>query len=94
MPATTATKQHKQDIEYAQQTQEALLSAFDTWTNTVREAAAQLPKPAQIGAETERAIDDAVDFAEKVLTVQRGYAHDAVKATTGALRRIPGLASA
>jgi hypothetical protein len=95
MTATsTAAKQYEQYTEYAQQTQEALLGAFDTWTNTVREAAAQLPKPAQTATETERAIDDAVDFAEKVPAVQRAYAHDVVEATTGALRRIPGFASA
>ncbi|HET6921498.1 MAG TPA: hypothetical protein VFI46_18845 [Jiangellaceae bacterium] len=41
MTATsTAAKQYEQYAEYAQQTQEALLSAFDTWTNTVRDAAA------------------------------------------------------
>ena len=91
---TTAAKQHEQYAEYAHQAQEALLNAFDTWTNTVREATAQLPTPAQTAAETERAVDDAVDFAEKVLAVQRAYAHDVVKATNGALRRIPGFASA
>jgi hypothetical protein len=95
MTATsTAAKQHEQYAEYAHQAQEALLNAFDTWTNTVREATAQLPTPAQTAAETERAIDDAVDFAEKVLAVQRAYAHDVVKATNGAWHRIPGFAPA
>jgi acetyl-CoA carboxylase carboxyltransferase component len=90
----TSTAAARQYTEYAQQAQEALLNAVDTWTNTVREAAGQLPKPAQTAAEAERAIDDVVDFASKVLGVQRAYAHDVVKATTGALRRIPGFASA
>jgi hypothetical protein len=84
----------EQYTEYARQAQDALLSTFDTWTKTVREAAAQLPKPAQTATEAERAVDQTVDFAEQVLAVQRTYAHDVVKATTGALRRIPGFASA
>jgi acetyl-CoA carboxylase carboxyltransferase component len=91
---TTVEKQYEQYTEYAKQAQEALQSAFDTWTNTVREAASQLPKPAQAAAEAERAVDETVDFTEKVLAVQRAYAHDVVRATTGALRRIPGFASA
>jgi hypothetical protein len=91
---TTAAKQYEQYTEYAKQTQEALLTAFDTWTTTIREAAAGLPKPTQAAAETERAIDDAVDFAEKVLAVQRAFAHDVVSATSDALRRIPAFASA
>jgi hypothetical protein len=95
MTATSiANKHYEQYTEYAQQTQEALLSAFETWTSTVREATAQLPKPAQAAAETQRAIDEAVDYAEKVLAVQRAFAHDVVKATTGTLPRIPGFASA
>jgi hypothetical protein len=84
----------EQYTEYARQAQDALLSTFDTWTNTVREAVAQLPKPAQTATEAERAVDQTVDFAEQVLAVQRAYAHDVVKATTGALRRIPGFAHA
>jgi acetyl-CoA carboxylase carboxyltransferase component len=91
---TSATKQYEQYTEYAQQAQDALLSTFDTWTNTVREATARLPKPAQTAADAERAIDETVDFAEKVLSVQRAYAHDVVKATTGALGRVPGFTSA
>jgi acetyl-CoA carboxylase carboxyltransferase component len=98
MTATsTASKQYEQYeqyTEYARQAQDVLLNTFDTWTSTVREASAQLPKPAQTAAEAERVIDEAVDFASKVLAVQRAYAHDVVKATTGALRRIPGFASA
>jgi hypothetical protein len=91
---TTAAKQYEQYTEYARQAQDALLNTFDTWTNTVREATAGFPKPAQTAAEAERAVDQTVDFAEKVLAVQRAYAHDVVKATTRALRRIPGFASA
>ncbi len=94
MTASTATKPYEQYTEFAQQAQKALLSAFDTWTNTVRDATAQLPKPAQTATEAERAVDQTVDFAEQVLAVQRAYAHDVVKATTGALRRIPGFAAA
>ncbi|HEY9376530.1 MAG TPA: hypothetical protein VIQ02_05480 [Jiangellaceae bacterium] len=94
MTASTATKPYEQYTEFAQQAQEALLSAFDTWTNTVRDATAQLPKPAQTAIEAERAVDQTVDFAEQVLAVQRAYAHDVVEATTGALRRIPGFAAA
>ena len=92
MTATdTATKQYEQYTEYPQQSQEALLSAFETWTTTVRDAAAQLPKPDQAAAEAQRAIDDTVDFAAKVLAVQRAFAHDVVKATSGTLRRVPGF---
>jgi hypothetical protein len=91
---TTATKQYEQYTEYTRQAQDALLSTFDTWTNTVRQATAGLPKPAQTAAEAERVVDETVYFAEKVLAVQRAYAHDAVKATTAAVRRIPGFASA
>jgi hypothetical protein len=88
---TTASKQYEQYTEYAKQAQDALFGAFDTWTNTVRAATAEVPKPAQTAADVERVIDESVDFAEKVLAVQRAYVHDVVKATAGTLRRVPGF---
>ncbi|HEX2360657.1 MAG TPA: hypothetical protein VHI11_01155 [Jiangellaceae bacterium] len=94
MTATATTIAAEQYTQYAERTQKALLNAFDIWTTTVREAAAHLPKPAHAGAETERAVDEAVDFAEKLLAVQRAYAHDVLRATTTTVRRVPGFAGA
>jgi hypothetical protein len=66
-----------------QQGQEAVRSAVDSWTRTVRDAAAQFPTVTQ-GYDADKVIDQVFDFAEKLLEVQREFAKNVLKSSVSA----------
>lgn len=82
---TTPNTQQYTDL--VQQSQEAVLSAIDAWTKTVQEALTQVPtSPADFDAD--KAIDQAFDFTEKLLEVQRTFTKKMVGTGTAATEAI------
>lgn len=87
-PAAAAAKQY---TEMVQQGQQALLSAVDSWTKTVRDAVGQFPNPAATAAsDPDQVIDQVFDFAAKMLEVQRGFSKQLVNAAAAAAARNAG----
>ena len=81
---TTPTDQYSALV---QQGQEAVRSAVDSWTRTVRDAAAQFPAVTQ-GYDPDKVIDQVFDFAEKLLEVQREFAKNVLKSSMTAAEAI------
>ena len=81
---TTPTDQYSALV---QQGQEAVRSAVDSWTRTVRDAAAQFPTVTQ-GYDPDKVIDQVFDFAEKLLEVQREFAKNVLKSSVTAAEAI------
>lgn len=69
-----------QFIALAQQTQQAVLNAVESWTRTVQQAVGQTPMSAG-GANVEQVIDQVFDFAVKMLEMQRDFAKNLVHTT-------------
>lgn len=87
-PAAAAAKQY---TEMVQQGQQALLSAVDSWTKTVRDAVGQFPNPtATAASDPDQVIDQVFDFAAKMLEVQRGFSKQLVNAAAAAAARNAG----
>src|SRR5215207_1313092 len=66
-----------------QQSQEALRTAVDSWTRTMRDAAAQFPTGIQ-GYDPDKIIDQVFDFAEQLLQMQREFAKNVLKSSVSA----------
>jgi hypothetical protein len=69
------------------QTQDTMLSAFDTWTHAIQQGLSQLP--GSVPVDPGQVIDQVFDFAATMLNVQREFAKQLVAsstATAGALR--------
>ena len=81
---TTPTQQY---TDMVQQSQQAVLSAVDTWTKTVQDAVAQMPtSPGQFDAAG--MVDQVFDFTEKVLEVQRELAKKLVSTSAAAAEKL------
>lgn len=79
----------EQYTEIVKQSQDAVLSAVDTWTRTVQDAFGQVPTPTT-QVDPSDVIDQVFEFATKLLAMQRDFAHNLVKtssAATDALRQ-------
>jgi hypothetical protein len=73
------TSTNEQYTQFFQQGQDALRTTVETWTNTVKTVAAQVPAlTAQFDAEA--AVDRYFDLSEKVLEAQRDLAKRLVSA--------------
>ena len=71
----------------AQQGQEAVRSAIDSWTRALKDAAAKFPTvPAAYDAD--KVIDQVFDFAEKLLEVQRDFAKTLIKSSVSAAEAV------
>ena len=70
-----------------QQGQEAVRAAVDSWTRTVRDAAAQFPAVSQ-AYDADKVIDQVFDFAEKLLEVQREFAKNVLKSSVSAAEAV------
>ncbi|PPK92309.1 hypothetical protein CLV92_11555 [Kineococcus xinjiangensis] len=71
----------EQYFQAMQQSQQAVLDAFSTWTRTVQDAAGSIgTNPVQV--DPAQAIDQYFDFAAKVLDVQRTLTRGIVERTT------------
>jgi hypothetical protein len=81
---TTPTEQY---TTLMQQGQEALRTAVDSWTRTVRDAAAQFPAGIQ-GYDPDKVIDQVFDFAEKLLEMQREFAKNVLKSSVRAAEAV------
>jgi hypothetical protein len=81
---TTPTDQYSALV---QQGQEAVRKAVDSWTRTVRDAAAQVPAGIQ-GYDPDKIIDQVFDFAEKLLEMQREFAKNVLKSSVSAAETI------
>ncbi|SDQ18270.1 hypothetical protein [Quadrisphaera sp. DSM 44207] len=63
----------EQYLQVMQQSQEAILTAVNSWTKTVQDVASgQLATPGQV--DPNRVVDQVFDFAEKMLEMQREFA--------------------
>lgn len=70
-----------------QQGQEAVRGAVESWTQAVKDAAAQFPAvPAEYDAGN--VIDQVFDFAEKLLEVQREFAKNLIKSSASAVEPV------
>lgn len=70
----------EQYTEMVKQSQDAVLTAVDTWTRTVQDAFAQLPTASSRVA-PDQVIDQVYDFAGKVLDMQRDFAKNVLHST-------------
>jgi 3-methyladenine DNA glycosylase Tag len=85
---TVPTDQYTQLV---QQGQEAVRQAVESWTRTVRDAAAQFPTVTQ-AYDPDKVIDQVFDFAEKLLSVQREFAKNVLKSSVSAAEAISDIA--
>jgi len=72
----------EQYTEVVKQSQDAVLTAVDTWTRTVQDAFGQLPTAAPV--DPNQVIDQVFDFAGKLLGAQRDFAKHLVSTSTAA----------
>lgn len=68
----------------ARQSQEAVVSAVDSWTRTVQQAVSQMSAPTA-QADPNQVIDQVFDFAKKMLEMQRDFAKNLVQSSTSAV---------
>lgn len=84
-----AQASQEQFVEALRQSQQAVLEAVAAWTKAVEEITP--PVPALAGIENlpkpEAVVDNAFDFAQKLLDTQREFAHNIVKAASSALEQ-------
>ena len=85
--ASTATTQGLQDevLNTVRKSQEAVIDAIRTWTETIQSITPKLPAVPVPGADKlpkpEEVVASAYDFAEQLLASQRKFAQDMLKAT-------------
>lgn len=84
-----AQASQEQFVEALRQSQQAVLEAVAAWTKAVEEIAPPLPALAGIEnlPKPEAVVDNAFDFAQKLLDTQREFAHNIVKAASPALEQ-------
>jgi len=71
----------QQYTEIVKQSQEAVLTAVDTWTKTVQDAFGQLPAAA-LPVDPDQVIDQVYDFTANLLSAQRDFAKNLVHTST------------
>jgi acetyl-CoA carboxylase carboxyltransferase component len=81
---TSSTDQY---TALVQQGQEAVRAAIESWTRTVKDAAAQFPAVTQ-AYDADKVIDQVFDFAEKLLQVQREFAKNVLKSSVSAAEAV------
>ena len=85
--ASTTTTQGLQDevLNTVRKSQEAVIDAIRTWSETVQSITPKLPAVPVPGADKlpkpEEVVASAYDFAEQLLASQRKFAEEVVKAT-------------
>ena len=85
--ASTTTTQGLQDevLNTVRKSQEAVIDAIRTWSETVQSITPKLPAVPVPGAgqlpKPEEVVASAYDFAEQLLASQRKFAEEVVKAT-------------
>ena len=86
--ASTATTQGLQDevLNTVRRSQEAVIDAIRTWSETVQSITPKLPVVPVPGADKlpkpEEVVASAYDFAEQLLASQRKFAEEVLKATS------------
>ena len=65
--------------------QDAVVQAFEKWTDTAKSAWANTPGEVRPQADPQQVIDQVFDFAEKMLAVQREFAKTLAATSTGAI---------
>lgn len=60
--------------DYLEQNQQAFATAVDSWTRTVEQAVTAGPTN-PIQADPQQVVDQVFDFAERMLAMQRSFAH-------------------
>jgi hypothetical protein len=71
----------EQYVETVKQAQDAVLTAVDAWTRTVKDAAGQLPI-VPVPVDPNHVVDQVFDFAGTLLAAQRELAKNLVQTTT------------
>jgi hypothetical protein len=93
MPSITETSKTAQDqvLSAVRQSQKAVVDAVGAWAKAVEKAVPELPntpkgvdvpKPAEV-------VENAFDYAEKLLAAQRAFAKDLLKAAGPVLDKAP-----
>jgi hypothetical protein len=85
--ASTPTQSLQDDVlNTVRKSQEAVIDAIRTWSETVQSITPKLPAVPVPGADKlpkpEEVVASAYDFAEQLLASQRKFAEEVVKATT------------
>jgi len=78
-----STEPIKQYTDLVQQSQEAMLSAVETWTKTMQEAFSAVPTTAGQFDPSE-SVDKIYDFTEKVLEMQRDFTKKLISSSAAA----------
>ena len=86
MASTPAQGLQDEVLNTVRKSQEAVIDALKTWTETVQSITPKLPAVPVPGADKlpkpEDVVASAYDFAEQLLASQRRFAEEVVKATT------------
>lgn len=85
----TTQASQEQFIDAVRQSQQAVLDAVAAWTKAVEEIAPPLPTVAGLEnlPKPEVVIDNAYDFAQKLLDTQREFARNFIQAASPALEK-------
>jgi len=76
-----STDANKPYVDFVQQSQQAVLSAVETWTKAVQDAFANVPGKLEEFDATE-SVDKIYDFTEKVLEMQRDFTKKLIASST------------
>ena len=86
MASTTTQSLQDEVLNTVRKSQEAVIDAIRTWSETVQSITPKLPVVPVPGADKlpkpEEVVASAYDFAEQLLASQRKFAEEVVKATT------------
>jgi enoyl-CoA hydratase/carnithine racemase len=84
--STDANDATKQYTEFVQQSQQAVLSAVETWTKAVQDAFSSVPSTAS-EFDAAGSVDKIYDFTEKVLEMQRDFTKKLIASSTEAAEK-------
>ena len=86
MASTTTQSLQDEVLSAVRKSQEAVIDAIRTWSETIQSITPKLPAVPVPGADKlpkpEEVVASAYDFAEQLLASQRKFAEEVVKATT------------
>ena len=86
MASTTTQSLQDEVLNTVRRSQEAVIDAIRTWSETIQSITPKLPALPVPGADKlpkpEEVVASAYDFAEQLLASQRKFAEEVVKATT------------
>ena len=89
MASTTTQGLQDEILNTVRKSQEAVIDAIRTWSETIQSITPKLPAVPVPGADKlpkpEEVVASAYDFAEQLLASQRKFAEDVVKATASLL---------